>query len=109
MSCENVMVICPNTSLSILKEEGKYLVIFSQLQVFFGILNQEQNVDGLFWIHYVTGVWQVCGWPILDSLYFSDHFSYINYFHLTYGLFSMNFQSLFEFLEFPDLFLIKKS
>ena len=33
-----------------------------------------------------------------DSLYFSDHFSYINYFHPSYGLFYMNFQSFKHFL-----------
>ena len=32
-----------------------------------------------------------------DSLRFSDHFSYINLFHLSYGLFNMIFQSLYEF------------
>ena len=41
-----------------------------------------------------------------DSLYFSDHFSYINYFHPSYGLFYMNFQSFNDFLEFLDLILI---
>jgi hypothetical protein len=34
-----------------------------------------------------------------DSSYFFDHFSYINYFHRSYGYFSMNFKSFIEFLE----------
>ena len=38
-----------------------------------------------------------------DSLYFSDQFSYINYFHPSYRLFSMIFQS-FNFLDFLVLF-----
>ena len=41
-----------------------------------------------------------------DSLYFSDHFSYINYFHPSYGLFYMIFQSLMIFLEFLELILL---
>jgi hypothetical protein len=36
---------------------------------------------------------------IFGFVLFSDHFSYINYFHPSYGLFSMNFRSLYEFLE----------
>ena len=38
-----------------------------------------------------------------DSLYFSDHFSYINYFHLTYGLKDMIFQSFKLVLELSKL------
>ena len=39
----------------------------------------------------------------MDRLNFSDNFSYINYFNLSYGWISMNFWSLYHFLEFPDL------
>ena len=40
---------------------------------------------------------------IFRFVVFSDHFSYINYFHPSYGLIYMNFQSFKQFLEFPDL------
>ena len=36
---------------------------------------------------------------IFGFFIFSDHFSYINYFHLSYGLFYMIFQSFNHFLE----------
>ena len=36
----------------------------------------------------------------LDSWHFSDHFSYINYFHLNYGLKDMNFRSFINFLDY---------
>ena len=39
----------------------------------------------------------------MDRLNFSDNFSYINYFNLSYGWISMIFWSLNHFLEFPDL------
>ena len=39
----------------------------------------------------------------MDSLDFSDEFSYINYFHLTYGLKDMIFQSFINFLELFEL------
>ena len=38
-----------------------------------------------------------------DSSDFSEQLSYINYVHLTYGLFSMIFQSLKDFLEFWNI------
>ena len=38
-----------------------------------------------------------------DSYRFSDHLSYINYFHLTYSLFYTNFQSLIQFLQFSGI------
>ena len=40
----------------------------------------------------------------LDSLHFSDHFSYINYFHPSYRLFSMIFQSFLHFLKFQEYY-----
>jgi hypothetical protein len=36
MSRQKVLVVCPNALLGILKEEGKYSGIFSQLQVIIG-------------------------------------------------------------------------
>ena len=52
----------------------------------------------------VAGMW--VGYS--DSSYFFDHFSYINYFHPSYGLFYMIFQSLNHFLEFLEFNLISK-
>ena len=45
----------------------------------------------------------------MDSLDFSDHFSYIIYFILSYRLFSMIFRSFEHFLEFPELIKIQKN
>jgi hypothetical protein len=39
----------------------------------------------------------------LDSSHFSEHFSYIIYFHPTYSLFYMILRSFIEFLEFPGI------
>ena len=39
----------------------------------------------------------------MDSLNFSDNFSYINYLIWSYGWISMNFRSFGHFLEFPEL------
>ena len=39
----------------------------------------------------------------MDRLDFSDQFSYINYFILSYGRIYMNFRSFNCFLEFPGL------
>ena len=41
----------------------------------------------------------------MDSLNFSDNFSYINYLIWSYGWISMIFRSFSYFLEFPELFL----
>ena len=45
----------------------------------------------------------------MDSLHFSDDFSYIIYFILSYGLISMNFRSFNYFVEFSELLKIQKS
>ena len=44
-----------------------------------------------------------------DSTHFSDHFSYINCFHPSYGLFYMIFQSFNHYLEFLELFKLELS
>ena len=43
-----------------------------------------------------------------DFSHFSDHFSYINYFHPSYGLFYMIFQSFKRFLKFTGIKLNSK-
>ena len=79
--------------LDIADGEGKHPEgVFRRLS-FSGQMKREGKVPCLQYWGHVTGMWMAYS----DSANFSDQFSYKNYFHLSYGLFYMIFQSLKQF------------
>ena len=64
------------------------------------------NALNLFCPKQRTNIVQTCMKMVqMDSLNFSDNFSYIIYLIWSYGWISMNFRSLYNFLEFSEFIL----